>query len=370
MGRYGLLKNRISSTVYLDEVMGPGRYFRGFWFEALTFPSVVQTIQFSFEAPEEGVQHLQPLHVRSKNAIPMHLEISAQYQLSKNELPMLFKQAMTPTLQEDLFISALRAELTKVMSLHLASDCWERRTVLVEEFTRACERRLALYHVKCWGLQFYRSRMDDKYETALVKTQVQKQQERIEQARKRATRVRSETEVVLADYKKNITVVLAKGDAQRYNVWKNAQADAESRKISAESTALNEVQTRVRLGNGTGQQLSQSQVAEYQKYLLMSQLNHPQLYYGLKSGSNAQYIAVGGGSKLTEVDQQALAEQAQDLKLLQSPSDLLTEQQQERGTDVITKPVKADSSGPSLAVRMAKLAEVDMGRGLSALPEL
>jgi len=293
--KFGLKQNAISKVVELSgpaPVYDSGVHLVGFWNDFLTFPKTIQTIQYSFDAPEHGVQHVHPLHLRSRDAVPIHLEVSVQYTRTREELPQLFRQAMTDTLQENIFISTLRAELTKVMSMHNVADCWDARERLVADFTAACVQVLSRSHAVCWGLQFYRVHVDSKYEEELIATQVQKQQKMIEEAKKNAAEVRAATQVQLANYTNKIKVLEAAGAADRYNLQVSAQTEAETNKVNAEAAALSYVLENVRLPNGT--KMTEAQLTEYQEALmLIDAMKTAPLYYGLSAST--QYIAVPGG---------------------------------------------------------------------------
>jgi len=313
----GLKQNTVTKTVNLegpDVVYDPGVYFVGFWNSFLTFPTTIQTIQYSFEPPEEGVQHINPLQLRSNDAVPISLEVSVQYQRVKAELPQLFRQAMTPILQENIFTSALRAELTKIMSRHNVADCWQDRDALVQEFTDACERVLEVSHATCWGLQFYRVHVDRLYEQEIIATQVQMQQRKIEEAKKNAAEVRSQTQILLANYTNAIKVLRAAGAADRYNLQVAAQTAAEVAKVNAEANATHYVLDGVRLPSGV--RMTEVQLTDYQEALMLSDsMQHSPLFYGL-SGS-AQYIAVPGQSAAGR--SAAAGRRLQGAKTLQMP---------------------------------------------------
>jgi len=290
--RYGLRQNTWTKEVFLekgaDSVYVPGVYFVGFWNSFVEFPSTIQTISYSYETPEEGVQKVTPLELRSKDAVPMKLEVSVQYQRKKEELVELFKQAMTDVLQENIFTSNIRAELTKVMSLHNSADCWEKREELIQEFTAACQSVMTSSHGICWGLQFYRSHMAKKYEKALIETQVQKQQRKIEEAKRDAARVRANTNIYLAGWRKNITVLQSLGASQRYNITRAAMTKATADKVEAEASAVAYVQEALRLPNGAI--LSSTELTEYQEALMLTAKHESKLYYGLSAAP--QYVAI------------------------------------------------------------------------------
>jgi len=266
---YGLVRNSITGRVAVEKgAYTSGVHFVGFWNGFVLFPSTIRNIQFSSEVPETGVQQVAPLKVRSSDSLPMQLEISVQYRRRESELPQLFQRAMTSRLQENIFISVLSAAFIKVMSLHEAKDCWTGRSKLLADFLRACQESLAQVHAVCWGLQFYRIAMASKYEQALVSTQVQKQQETIEQARRSAARVRAETEVLLQTIRANISVLETKSAAERYQLLVGTQALVDARKVVAEANATSTVRELLRLPSGI--ELSGAQLTFYQQTLMLS----------------------------------------------------------------------------------------------------
>lgn len=269
----GLVRNSITGRVALEQgVYTSGVHFVGFWNGFLLFPCTIRTIQFSTgsstEAPESGVQQIAPLTLRSSDSLPMQLEISVQYRLLKNQLPQLFQRAMTATLQENIFISELRAAFIQVMSLHEARDCWTRRSTLLANFLRACQESLAKVHAECWNLQIYRITMGTKYEQALVATQVQKQRENLEEARRSAAQIRAETEVLLEAIRANISVFETKSATERYQLIASTQSVVDARKVDAEARVTSTVREVLRLSSSMG--LSGNQLKFYQQALMLS----------------------------------------------------------------------------------------------------
>merc|ERR1719219_562651 len=116
------------------------------------------------------------------------------------------------------------------MSEHKAADCWEQRQSLITNMLSGCKEALGSVHADCWDLQFYRSSMGQKYETALIDTQVEKQKKRIEEARRLAAQVRAQTEVALEYGKANITVFEATQSADRFTVITATRTEAEAHK--------------------------------------------------------------------------------------------------------------------------------------------
>lgn len=296
---YGILKNTATGVVYLDNgvdsVYEPGVYFTGFWTDFLPFPKTLATISYSTDTPEEGVQRIDPLVLRSKNRVSMTLEISVQYRRKKDKLVDLFRRAMTDLLQENIVISVLRAELTKVMSKHESTDCWMKRQDLINDFFAACKRVLDAVYVECFDLQFYRSYMSRKFEDALINTQVQKQQQRIEGAKQEAATIRAKTQVELESTRKDIAVYESLQKANRYRLRTSTQTQAESNKVTAESNVTEVVLGEIKLIDGS--MMTGKQVAQYQQILMLGKemVNVP-LYYGFKKAPD--YVAAPKGRRL------------------------------------------------------------------------
>jgi len=293
---HGLIQNTFSKKVNLDKgVYDSGVYFVGFWNSFLLFPSTIRTISFSSDKPEEGVQSISPLVLRSSDSLPMTLEVSVQYTRKKDELVTLFGRAMNPDLQENLFITELRAELIKVMSQHEARDCWVKRQQLINEFKAACTKSLAQVHAKCFDLQFYRSNMGAKFEEELIKTQVQKQLEKIEKARRDAAEVRAQTEVLLEMTRGNISIYENAERADRYRVEVGTQTQADANKINAEANATKLVLQALALPNGV--QMTGEQFTSYQEALMLgAELADTNLFFGLEKP--ASYLVAPSSRRL------------------------------------------------------------------------
>jgi len=255
-------------TVDLSRVYEPGIHAVGFWHTFHEFPSTLGTIQYAFDTPEEGVIKSAPLAARSKDRVPVTLEVSVQYLRRKGQLVDLFKKAQTHRVQENLFISVLRARLIKVMSQHKASDCWERRQSLITNLLSGCKESLATVHAECWDLQFYRSRMGHKYETALISTKVETQRTKIEEARRQAAQVRARTEVEIEYGRANITVFEATQSADRFSIITATQTEAETQKVSAEAN-VSEIVFRT-ITQANGRRLTANGYQRYQQLLTLS----------------------------------------------------------------------------------------------------
>eukprot|EP00927_Polykrikos_kofoidii_P064109 TRINITY_DN5914_c0_g1_i3.p1 TRINITY_DN5914_c0_g1~~TRINITY_DN5914_c0_g1_i3.p1 ORF type:complete len:373 (+),score=64.87 TRINITY_DN5914_c0_g1_i3:62-1120(+) len=267
--KYGLVQNKITGHVDLENPRSPGRYWIGFWKGFIFFPSTLETIEFSDEKPETGVQHLSVLRSRDKDGKKIFLDISIQYLMPKENIGKIYMQMKDK--YEDVFISELRDALSKAGNEFRIAETWENYSHVTNQMFDRCKTRLAQRHAVCWGLQLWRVRLDDAYEQALIRTQVRKQAFRTEEAKLRNSLVRAETQVELATDRKKITMIEAGGTASVHRITEKAKAEAEALLISAEASIVDLIRDTVLVNTSTGvQQMNASQIIKYRKLMLMT----------------------------------------------------------------------------------------------------
>jgi len=293
--KYGIMRNKITGYVDLDQHFEPGRYWIGFWQEIVEFPSPLQTIEFSEEKPEEGVQHLTVLRSRDKDGKQVSLDISIQYRLPKANIGLIYKDMLLA--YEDIFIAELRDQLAKAANLYAIEDTWQNYESVVDLMRLRCEAILKKRHVQCWGLQLWGVGLTKRYETKLIETQVKKQAQRTAIATKIQASVRATTRVLLAEYKKNVTILRAAGDANAYKITQLAYANARANLVSAQAKALQIIRDHVcpafaRVGdNGTGiatchqsHAMEGKQLVAYQNQVLLKNLKSTHVNLPMPAG--------------------------------------------------------------------------------------
>jgi hypothetical protein len=300
--RIGILKNSVTGYVNLDESYVPGRYWIGFWKEFITFPSTLNTIEFSDESPEEGVYHLGMLKSRDRDGKQVQLDISVQYRLNPAQLGNVYKDYLLS--YEDIYISELRDGFAKAANQFPIEDTWMDYPSVAERFRVQCNKLLSERYAECWGLQLWGVTLTSKYEAKLILTQVRKQAIKTEEAMKSVTEVRSKTQVLLAEYGKNVTIIKSAGEAEKYRVEREAFATAQANIIEAQAQALQIVRDRVcpeyakedLAGNITCQMpgwvMSSKQLIGYQKMGMLKAHNSSNLIYNMKGGSHPQAMNV------------------------------------------------------------------------------
>ncbi|CAK9097140.1 unnamed protein product [Durusdinium trenchii] len=214
------------------ELGTPGRYFVGFWHEFLHFPTTLNTIEFADEAVEDGVQMLGKLRSRDKDGKQIWLDVSVQYRIYPQELPQIYRE-MTK-LYEDVYISELRGALQRVTNEFTIDQAWKDYATVQKKMHDICKEVLTVRHADCWGLQLWGIRLQVEYENQLIRTQVRKQAEETALARQTQTTYRQKTEVILAEYVANLTVIQQKGQADKQRIERDAVSAARSALVTAQ----------------------------------------------------------------------------------------------------------------------------------------
>jgi len=266
-----LLKNGMTGEVSFERSYEPGRYMVGFWYEFIHFPTTLNTIDFSDETPEEGVQKNGRLEARDQDGKKVFLDVSVQYRIIPEKLGEIYRE-MT-TLYEDVYISELKGKLRSAANLFQISEAWTDYTGVQSKMKAVCKDVLLQRHAECWGLQLWGVRLQDQYEQALITTQVRKQAQVTERARKTHTSFKAETQVVLAEYRKNETIIRSAGSARKVQIEREAKSESQAALISAQGEVLKLVSDTVMIpanGSHPALRMSSSQLVQYQRILMMT----------------------------------------------------------------------------------------------------
>jgi len=309
--QYGLVRNTVTGYVDLETSYVPGWYWIGFWQDFVEFPSTLNTIEFSREKPEEGVQHLSVLTSRDRDGKQISMDISIQYILRTENLGKIYKDMLTQ--YEDIYISELRDALAKAANNFPIQDAWLNYTSIVDIMRARCQEVLESRYSECWGFQVWGVTLTTKYEAKLLLTHVRKQATMNEMAKKVQAEYRASTQVLLSEYRKNVTIIKSGGNAEKYNLEREAYAYAQANIISAQAKAIQIVKDRVcpdyalitePSGStrcvGAKWSMTSTQLVGYQKMVLLKSHNASQIIYNMKGGSNPQAMNIAASRNIMQ----------------------------------------------------------------------
>lgn len=275
----GLLKNGISGEVDMSESYTAGRYMVGFWYDFVQVPITLNTIEFSDETPEEGVQNLDRIKARDKDGKQIYVDIAIQYRIIPAKFPQIYK-TMT-TLFEDIYINDLRSGLQKAANLFRVAETWENYSHVTDLMKKECDLVLFDKHAECWDLQFLGARLMEKYETQLVRTQVQKQRNIKEEKRQKHKDYRARTEVEIAAFDRNLTVIQASADARKVNIERLATSVAEEELVRTQGDVLQLVRDIVLMPPNASRsesvKMNDIELIQYQRILMLQGLKQANL---------------------------------------------------------------------------------------------
>jgi len=229
---YGLVMNWVTKKIG-NRVYHGGTHFIGFWNNFVVFPATIQTIEFS-ERP--WMHTASSLHTRTKEGLGLHLSISFQYKLNPDDIPKLY--ALTNLQYEGLFTRVARDQLLEAASEYEGPHYWQERRKIGDHMRRLVDGQLRESYASLWGLQLLVIDLPDQYELSITMTQVQQQLTKTRRNEQAAAGIRADTEIMDADFQRQIRIVQAGADANYTRTTKLSLAEASKRKIQAEAEAL------------------------------------------------------------------------------------------------------------------------------------
>lgn len=248
--QYGLVFNWVTKKIHTNVYHG-GTHYIGPWNTFVTFPATVQTIEFSDRLDRNAA----PLHTRTKEGLALHLSISFQYKLNPDELHELY--ALTNLMYEALYKRIARDQLLEAAAEYEGPQYWQERRKIGHHMRGLVDDALKKSHASLWGLQLLIIDLPDQFEDSITRTQVAKQSMMTKEQEQVATSIRADTEVLSADFARDIRVVQAGADANFSLTTKLSEAEAQKRRITAEAEMLGYLRDKL--------QLSATGAVEYQQ---------------------------------------------------------------------------------------------------------
>lgn len=287
---YGLVMNWVTKKIG-NRVYHGGTHFIGFWNTFVVFPATIQTIEFS----ERPWMHTSPaLHTRTKEGLGLHLSISFQYKLNPDDIPKLY--ALTNLQYEGLFTRIARDQLLEAASEYEGPQYWQARRTIGDHMRRLVDAQMRDSYASLWGLQLLVIDLPDQYEMSITMTQVQQQMAKTRANEQVAAGIRADTEVMTADFNRQIKVIQAGADANFTLTTKLAKAEAAKRKINAEAEALKITRKELKL--------SAAGAVEYQQLAAYANLENATFLANVL-GTTPVLNAAGGGKAASLIQKEA-----------------------------------------------------------------
>lgn len=199
-----------------------GRYFMGPAVSFYLFPTTVRTVELKVTA-------------RASDAYPLSLTFTFQYILDKDKIMDLYNRHSKN--YEKVYHRIAKEAVMKAIGGYTSGAFYEQRgKVLDDLYALICEQ-LKQQFAKCWGLQFKDIDLAPQLEKKLLTYEIDRWYVKKKNAEQLISRVTSITDVVEADFQKNISIVRSNSTAEQQIIKKQSESQARLLTKEAEANA-------------------------------------------------------------------------------------------------------------------------------------
>jgi regulator of protease activity HflC (stomatin/prohibitin superfamily) len=216
----GIKYNKNTKSVDYDATYQEGRYFMGPSVNFFLFPLTVTTIELKVTA-------------RASDAYPLSLKFAFQYRLDPEHIIQLYKTHSKG--YENVFRRIAREAVMKAIGNYASAGFYRERQKIIDELYELICAKLKDNFATCWGLQFTEVDLAAQLEKKLLMMEIDRWYVKKKNAEQLISKVVSITDVVEADFQKNISIVRSNSSAEQLIIKK--QSESEARLITKEAEA-------------------------------------------------------------------------------------------------------------------------------------
>lgn len=214
---YSWISQSVSNTSY-----NSGWHFLGVGHHFVRFPKVVQTIEFSKTDKEADWPSLTS---RTNDGLEVTLEVSFQYMLQAEKIYDLYMNFGES--YKNVFIREAIEVITTAATNYSAYGFFMNRTIIGTDMQMYLTKALnSSYYASVEFFQLRSVDLPPEFDKAIADTEVAKQNITKASAQFNASLVNMQTELYQAQYAANVTINLAKGQAEATVISANASAQS------------------------------------------------------------------------------------------------------------------------------------------------
>ncbi len=151
-----------------------------------------------------------------------------------------------------------------------------KRTLIGDSMRVSLNNTLFDVGAECVGLQLLRIELPDSYEKQIVLTQVEVQKRTMKTYEQAAAVIRAQIQVDISEFNRTIAGIISSANSQAYLIRQNATAIAAKNVIDAETSAYNDIMTK--LG------FTQEEMMKYVYYQSVKSTGNATLLFGVNQG--------------------------------------------------------------------------------------
>lgn len=218
----GIKFNTLTKQVDLGNVYPPGRHLTHPFVKFIAFPMTVQNVAMT-------------LTTRTSEGYPLTLKTEFQYKLLPEKVLQLYSHYTTN--YKPVFQRNVRAAMMKSMSDYDAPALFKNRKFILQDMERRVQQVLMESYAKCWSLQFDDVTQPPAFEKTLLLTQLQEWYSKQKLAEQRISAIQAKTQVLQAEFNKNISVVNSTATARCQYIHSEAIATSSNFQNEAHANA-------------------------------------------------------------------------------------------------------------------------------------
>jgi len=218
----GIRMSSITNKVDLSTTYPAGRH----WFQPFSkfviFPLNVQNVPMR-------------LTTRTAEGYPLDIKAEFQYQLLPEKVTDLYNHYTIN--YEQVYQRNVRAAMMKAMSDYDAPAIFKKRADILRDMETRVDQVLRESYAMCWGVQFDDVKQPEAFEKTLLLTQLQEWFSKQKLAEQHISAIQAKTQVLKAEFNKNISVVSSTADNRCQYIMSAATAQSSNYENEAKSNA-------------------------------------------------------------------------------------------------------------------------------------
>lgn len=238
---YSYLYKTVSKTTY-----APGLHLLGPFHEFVTFPSTLQTMEFSSNANDL-------LHARTNDGLPLILGVTFQYRIMQNKVFDLFMNYTDGDMNlryKAIYFNKASHIISEAANEFTAYQFFNNKQTIAMELCKRLNHSFATYlGAQVVALQINDDQLPKSFNDAIIESINMNQKIAQAQQDKENAKVTLKTQLETSELKAQATVAAAKGSAEATRVKAQATASIFKQTLESEAQAYGGIRSTLQLNS-------------------------------------------------------------------------------------------------------------------------
>lgn len=221
----------------MTKIYEGGRYFVGIANYFIEFPRHQKTMEYA----RYGTAYGKPLVCRTADGFAVTLEVSFQYQLTKNDIGNLYKENSIN--YEQTFNRQAKDVIMQTAAKYKAISYWSERANIVAAIQTEMQSEFMKNGAVCKSVQILYIDLPSSYENKIVETQVENQLQKQKELERESLLIRKSIDVLASENDAKIKEIISNATATAYETTQSAVATGIQSQIDSEVTITTALKT-------------------------------------------------------------------------------------------------------------------------------